>query len=180
MTSLRGSGVKLRRVKHSHIKQVAKLTDVQLVINAIFSTSTEMFLPYYMGNTKEDLVDILSHAPPEASRKILVIADIQIEPSSTSQGHLSSWAICSIDIELSMCFVAREGLSGTLVLASPGVNGYQVVAYLTMTDTGSISYLLKMDEQGNIEMPVMPILLQRYDAKDLRPAYIEEETITAF
>jgi hypothetical protein len=184
LATLKGSGVNLRRLPHSLIKDTIKLTDIQRAKSAIDSTS---FVPvsgfYFRSLTAEHFKDILQHTTKEAEHKILVIADIRVEPRpGRSTLDLSAWAICPIDIELSRCFVARESLNGTLVLAMPNEEWFHVVAYLTTTEGQSGTHLLKVDEHGNINTPFPATTMAfspKYGSADCWQVKMEEDTITA-
>jgi hypothetical protein len=56
-----------------------------------------------------------------------------------------TWAIIPSDLDDKMCFVAREGLNGTLVLATAGEHGFEIVAYITLTDHQSGTLLINVD-----------------------------------
>lgn len=182
MLELKGSGVNLRKVRYTSIMQAAKLTDIKLVIQAISSTSKGLMSPYFtLGeNPHQDLEDVLSNPPPEAAHKMLTTAGIVVESElEDGCGQFKTWAICPAHTDLDKCFVAREAPSGTLVIAASEEDIYRVVAYLTVTDNRSASSLIKMDEQGKIDMSSPGILRAMPDGATYQ-GYIEKETVVAF
>ncbi|KAF2457730.1 heterokaryon incompatibility protein-domain-containing protein [Lineolata rhizophorae] len=120
------------------------------------------------------------HAEGPWDDDIQVPAGIVVE-SKLEDGHgqFKTWAICPAHTDLDKCFVAREALSGTFVIAASEEDSYRVVAYLTVTDNRSASSLIKMDEQGKIDI-FSPGMLQPIPEGATCQGYIEEETVVAF
>jgi hypothetical protein len=178
LLELRGSGVALRRVQYTSILEAAKITDHQLAFEVIISTS-EGPPSVYFGETYTDVMEVLSNPPPEAADKMLVTAGIVLNPETeTGQRELKTWAICPADVNLDKCFVAREALSGTLVIAAGEEGKYRVVAYPTVIDTLRIANLVKMDEHGRIDL-TSPGLFSGVEGATFQ-GYIEEESVVAF
>jgi hypothetical protein len=76
-------------------------------------------------------------------------------------------------------------LNGTLVLVARAGRSFVVVAYLTITDQQSVTRLIKVDENGRIDMKFhTPIRPNRIDASILDdhefqgPMRLEKETLS--
>ncbi|KAH7069378.1 heterokaryon incompatibility protein-domain-containing protein [Paraphoma chrysanthemicola] len=152
---LKGTGVPLRRVLRSSLTSKTSLTDIPAVLNA--------FQPTLSGSADEStfvhvlnlVADVLTKAPKEQiEQHVAVISQFRLSGGGACRdGDISCWAICPADTDLSGCFVARESLNGTLVLAKSLQDGNCVVlAYLTITDQQSGTHLIKVNERGEMSM----------------------------
>jgi hypothetical protein len=94
--------------------------------------------------------EILQSTPPaHLNRSLLARVRIPLDsPDASEIGKamgMVTWAVIPSDLDDSICFIAREGLNGTLVLAAPGKSGLEVLAYLTLTDHHSGTLLISVD-----------------------------------
>ncbi|KAH6673466.1 heterokaryon incompatibility protein-domain-containing protein [Halenospora varia] len=150
LPQLRGSGVELRKIKDASILFVVPLKNHDEVLfhmaRAVSGTVDGMVFTDVLQN----ISDILKHTPPEQlERSSLAIVRIPLNsPDANAMGKVMgmvTWAIIPSDLAASSCFVAREGLNGTLVLAAPGKDRLEVVAYITLTDHQSGTLLISVD-----------------------------------
>ncbi|KAH0555940.1 hypothetical protein GP486_006117 [Trichoglossum hirsutum] len=150
---LKGDGVALQRVKHSSVLTTSPLTDTQATIGALLPATSGASDNMMFYNVLYSVADVLVNAPKEQlQRNIVVAPKFRIKTEALPEADLTAWAICSTDVAISNCFVAREGLNGTLVLAMRSNKGYEVVAYLTLTDQQSGTHLIKVSDHGEIDM----------------------------
>lgn len=186
-SSLKGDGVPLRKVKHSLIPTPTILTDTQAVVDAMFPAVSGASDDMMFYNVLYSVAGTLVKASKEELEKsVLVTPSFHIEAQGKA-GGLAAWAICPSDVPISDCFVSREGLNGTLVLAAHTKDSYEIVAYLTLTDQQSGTHLVKVDERGEIDMTFRTPLrgdilnsLMMGDRKITGKIELEEESFLAF
>jgi hypothetical protein len=167
---LSGSGVTLRRVKNSKIPTVARMTNTQLVMALFYpATCGSIGIGIMFNDVLDNVLEVLNTAPKEQLGQYnFILVQISFTTPGSGTHALSAWAICHTDIELGKCFIAREGLNGTLVLAIPSKKAFEIVAYLTLTDQQSGTHLIKVDENGQVDMKFLtPISPDRIDSSIL-------------
>ncbi|KAG9767723.1 hypothetical protein KCU88_g7409, partial [Aureobasidium melanogenum] len=152
---LTGSGVQLRKIKDAAVEFVVPLTNKKEVLYHMSTAVSGTADQFVFGNVLSNISDVLEAASLESmQRSSLVVVSIPLNsPDARNKdlGGLVVWAVVpTTDTLLHNCFVAREGLNGTLVLAGPdGVTGQlAVLAYLTLTDHQSGTLLLPVDVHG--------------------------------
>lgn len=147
---LKGSGVELRKIKDASILSVVPLKDHDEVLyhmTRVVSGTADQFV---FADVLHNVSEILQSTPPaQLNRSSLATVRIPLDsPGANEIGKamgMVTWAVIPSDLDDSICFVAREGLNGTLVLAAPGKSGLEVVAYLTLTDHQSGTLLISVD-----------------------------------
>jgi hypothetical protein len=150
LPQLKGSGVELRKIKDASIVSVVPLKDHDEVLYhmapIVSGTADQFVFADVLHNVSEIL---LSTPPAQLNRSSLAVVRIPLDsPDANEIGKatgMAAWAIIPSDLDDSTCFVAREGLNGTLVLAALGQSWPEVVAYLTLTDHQSGTLLISVD-----------------------------------
>jgi hypothetical protein len=107
----------------------------------------------YCSNILLEIDKLLTSTPRERLQHFrLVVAELHFlgRFENPRAGVHCAWAICPANTPFKELFVAREALNGTLVLATESGGRAHVVAYLTVTDQHSGSYLVDTDEDGQI------------------------------
>ena len=152
--SLKGSGVSLRKVEKADIDSVTRLSETTELIrnfSKVTSGIPGMNTNFMFTDVIQHVASALVTIPREQlDRRVLVIASIPI--TNPQDKKLCAWAVCPAHLSAKDLFVAREGLNGTLVLATKRNEFTHIVAYLSLTDNECGTLLIKVDEQGKIEM----------------------------
>jgi hypothetical protein len=147
---LKGSGVELRKIKDAFIMFVVPFKDHDQVLyhmaRLVSGTADQFMFSDVLKNVSEILQ---STSSAQLDRYSLAIVRIPLDsPDANDMGKMVgmvTWAIIPSDLDDKMCFVAREGLNGTLVLATADEYGLEIVAYLTLTDHQSGTLLINVD-----------------------------------
>jgi hypothetical protein len=147
---LKESGVKLRRIKDAFILFVVSLKDYNQFLYHLAQVVSGTADQFMFANVLNNVSEILKSTPSDQlNRYSLAVVRIPLDsPDVNDIGKLAgmvTWAIVPSDLGDKMCLVAREGLNGTLVLASAGEHGLEIVAYITLTDHRSGTLLINVD-----------------------------------
>jgi hypothetical protein len=150
LPQLKGSGVELRKIKDASIWYVVPFHDHKEVIyhaKRFVSGTADQFM---FSDVVQNMSEILQSMPSaQLDRSALAVVRIPLVASYASElGNalgLITWAVIPSDVDKTKCFIAREGLNGTLVIAGPGTNGLEIVSYITMTDQQSGTLLIGVD-----------------------------------
>jgi hypothetical protein len=91
-------------------------------------------------------------APPGGHKPVTSVPSTKLAPDVEYLKY--AWAMCPKAAMHSSVFVAREGLNGTLVLAKQRSKACSVISYLTGVDKMSGAYLLPIDLEGKLAIPL--------------------------
>lgn len=149
--TLNGPDVKLRRVKNSSIKHVVQLTDTDAVLDAMAPAVTGLPDGMIFKRLETYVKETIEKEKEAAKDKVFVAACIDIKLKNGALHGMYAWAVCPDRDDTEKCIVARTDVNGTLVLAAPRVEkgGYEVVAYLTISDHQCGTFLVKIGEYGD-------------------------------
>jgi Heterokaryon incompatibility protein (HET) len=150
LPQLKGSGVELRKIKDASIWYVVPFHDHKEVIyhaKRFVSGTADQFM---FSDVIQNISEILQSTPSaQLNRSSLAVVRIPLDaPYASKLGQavgLITWAVIPSDLDKAKCFIAREGINGTLVIAGPGKNGLEVVSYITMTDQQCGTLLIGVD-----------------------------------
>jgi hypothetical protein len=168
---LKGPGIELRKIKEASIWFVVPFRNHDGVLQCMKMAISGTVDQFVFKDVSDNVSDVLRSCPPaQLNRSSLAIVRIPLESPDANEISrvvgLVLWAIIPSDLDVSLCFIAREDLNGTLVLAAPSSTGIglEVVAYLTLTDHQSGTLLINVDahdmsckcredhDKGNIEI----------------------------
>jgi hypothetical protein len=148
----------LRQVENVTVKRPILWSDWEKVIPAFRSMLSGKATGLLdIGEMVESLVIQLD--PDQLGKYAFVTASI-IVADVEKMWYFNAWAVCPSNINFSDLFVARESLNGTLVLAvykgprsdDEPAKEAEVVAYLNMTHQRDGTYLIKVDENGVVDV----------------------------
>jgi Heterokaryon incompatibility protein (HET) len=149
LTPLTGSGVTLHKVEGAQVKSLTQFDNKAKVADHFRKATSGMVDGFMLTDVVDCVVEVLAGVPREQlSRCTLAIASLP----AIGGNNLSAWAVCPSDVPLKDLFVAREDLNGTLVLALKRRKSVHVVAYLTVTDQQSGTFLIRTDEDGQVDL----------------------------
>ncbi|KAH8656067.1 heterokaryon incompatibility protein-domain-containing protein [Tricladium varicosporioides] len=149
LPQLKGSGTELRKIKDASILFVVPLKNHDEVLfhmaRCVSGTADGMVFTDVLRNISEILKGT---SPEQLERSSLVVVSIPLDsPDASSMSKaigMLTWAIIPCGLDAGSCFVAREGINGTLCLATSGKAGLEVVAYVTLTDHQSGTLLISV------------------------------------
>jgi hypothetical protein len=101
---------------------------------------------------KQSLKEIRSKQRAIARLCIVRIPFYKNGSAASDDFELFLWAIIPVDIPCDEIFIARETTNSTLVLATGRNGNSYIVAYLTLTDHLSGTFLAKTDSRGHIDL----------------------------
>lgn len=124
---------------------------------AIYGELPPGFEQFMFWTVKSVATARLKKVPAEQRAKArLVIAKICFNKHDSQSPSLlrgfSTWAIVPTDVVLEEVVVCREPTNGTLTLAVKREGRYRIVAYLTLSDNLSGTFLVNTDEVGRINL----------------------------
>lgn len=169
---LLGAGVGLRKLTGAQIQSVTELTDCATAVHEFTHAVTGSVANTPLLPTATKITGFLrSEARSNLTRRHLIVAHILNRSDDQDSARLyneveehaeeedmepsfCAWAVVCWDENWDDLFVAREELNGTLVLACTRNNGKEVhvIAYLTVTDDRTGTYLVPTDENGRISI----------------------------
>ena len=145
----------LRQVKDCDVVSKTTLTEKTKVLQDFSKTTSGIVDGMLNMNVLENVLSVLEKTPKESlERFTFVLASIGMRMKDKPVAWLHAWAVCPLTpATLTDCFVARESLNGTLVLAQrEGDSTTRVLAYLTITDQQCGIFLLPVARDGRLKI----------------------------
>ncbi|KAH8753486.1 heterokaryon incompatibility protein-domain-containing protein [Hyaloscypha sp. PMI_1271] len=186
--SLNSSGVPIFTVGNGEIENPVLLDDTKATAAPIIKCLSGQPDTLNFTDVLENVTGVLSDlSPDQLKSRMIVVIKLGSKPAIDADVALRAWVVFSADTNLSQCFIAREGLNGTLVIAQPSQKGHRLVAYLTITDQFSGTHLVVADLKGTIDMTfVTPVRGDQVNSANLDDRRIvwrvdlEEEEFVAY
>ena len=147
--------VYLRRTKGCHVASKTALTEKTKVLQEFYKTISGVADGMLNTDVLKDVLSVLEKIPKGSRERFtFVLASIGLRVKDKPGAVMHAWAVCPLTpAALTNCFVARESLNGTLVLAQRDADStIRVLAYLTITDQQCGTFLLPVDREGRLEI----------------------------
>jgi hypothetical protein len=189
LVSMKGVGVPIQAVTGAKNLSTTSLTNLEGV-TACFSSIVTGHEGASMSwnHPDENVQEVLQEISQESLKELVfAIWSIPVTDADGDEHTLLLWAVYSSSVPVTSIFVAREGLNGTLVLATKTGGNAHVMAYLALTDRKGGSRLIVVDERGGINITL--VTRQRSDKISShaladreyhRHVLLEEESVLAF
>lgn len=156
------SNVALRQVDKVIVKLPVSWSDREKVISAFRALVSGQADGIRLSDVGEMVEKVIADIPStQLDKYVLVSLSITVAESNV-MWYFNAWAICASNVNLADLFVARESVNGTLVLAAykgefsstPTVYAKeaQILSYLNMTHQRDGTYLIKVDENGVVDV----------------------------
>jgi hypothetical protein len=151
--------VGVRMVIGARINIAVPLSNRQAAVSALHMASSGLADGMMFTDVLDDLV-LLLHGFPNShlENRMLVIASVPTGEEASGSQYFQTWAVCPSTAirDREALFIAREELNGTLVLArrreEDSSNQTSIVAYLTLTDQQSGTFLIPVSPEGQITL----------------------------
>ncbi|KDR77487.1 hypothetical protein GALMADRAFT_278669 [Galerina marginata CBS 339.88] len=109
----------------------------------------------------------------------MVVVKIPFYKHNSQPSHdLFTWAIVPKDVALEEIIICREPMNGTLTLVVKRDGQHRIVAYLTLSDNLSGTFLVNTNEAGQIDLTLR--IQERADAQHVRRGGHEPNSYTVF
>ena len=150
------NGVAIRLVNMAVVMSATSLSDIEGVQKNLTMATSGIPDGACFYDATFGIVEMLKRTPNEWLVKMRFVTVTIF----TDSAKLFAWALCPTSIDPSALCVAREQLNGTLVLAALCENSEPeqipiaatIIAYLTICDHQSGTFLLPTDHDGNIDI----------------------------
>lgn len=150
------NGVAIRLVNMAVVMSATNLSDIEGVQKNLTMATSGIPDGVCFCDATFGIVEMLKRTPNEWLVKMRFVTVAIF----TDSAKLFAWALCPTSIDPSALCVAREQLNGTLVLAALCENSEPeqismaatIIAYLTISDHQSGTFILPTDHDGNIDI----------------------------
>ncbi|PMD63993.1 uncharacterized protein K444DRAFT_310921 [Hyaloscypha bicolor E] len=148
----------LQEVIGATVGIISELSDVENVLEIFDVLISGAGGNFMFSPLQDEIKQVLLSLPDEASiNNVLVFTlisaeDLHLDPEAHGTLMLPAWAICSKEMAKRGLLIVREGMNGTLALVVEEMNIHHLVAFLTISDQQSGTYLIRTDIEGNINL----------------------------